>query len=73
MYYPPRTNGKAERFIQTALCEWAYVRHYLNSETGACLWDIVAEAGRAKSRKAHRTCFIPHLISDSDAVPMSCQ
>jgi transposase InsO family protein len=30
--YTPRTNGKAERFIQTALREWAYVRHYLNSE-----------------------------------------
>src|SRR5260370_31072321 len=30
--YTPRTNGKAERFIQTALRQWAYVRHYLNSE-----------------------------------------
>ena len=30
--YTPRTNGKAERFIQTALREWAYARHYLNSE-----------------------------------------
>ena len=30
--YTPRTNGKAERFIQTALREWAYVRHYVNSE-----------------------------------------
>ena len=30
--YTPRTNGKAERFIQTALREWAYVRHYLTSE-----------------------------------------
>ena len=30
--YTPRTNGKAERFIQTALREWAYVRHYLHSE-----------------------------------------
>jgi transposase InsO family protein len=30
--YTPRTNGKAERFIQTALREWAYVRHYLNSD-----------------------------------------
>ena len=30
--YTPRTNGKAERFIQTALREWAYVRHYANSE-----------------------------------------
>ena len=24
--YTPKTNGKAERFIQTALCEWAYAR-----------------------------------------------
>src|SRR5207244_2017114 len=30
--YTPRTNGKAERFIKTALGEWAYVRLYRNSE-----------------------------------------
>ena len=30
--YTPRTNGKAERFIQTAIREWAYVRLYPNSE-----------------------------------------
>ena len=29
--YTPRTNGKAERFIQTALREWAYVRPYYTS------------------------------------------
>jgi len=29
--YTPRTNGKAERFIQTALREWAYARVYRNS------------------------------------------
>jgi transposase InsO family protein len=29
--YTPRTNGKAERFIQTALREWAYSRTYQNS------------------------------------------
>lgn len=29
--YTPRTNGKAERFIQTALREWAYARRYANS------------------------------------------
>jgi transposase InsO family protein len=33
--YTPRTNGKAERFIQTALREWAYARAYLNSEQRA--------------------------------------
>ena len=26
--YRPRTNGKAERFIQTSLREWAYRRAY---------------------------------------------
>lgn len=30
--YTPRTNGKAERFIQTTLREWAYARSYQNSE-----------------------------------------
>jgi len=30
--YPPRTNGKAERFIQTALREWAYAKHWTDSE-----------------------------------------
>jgi transposase InsO family protein len=31
-FYTPRTNGKAERFIQTAIREWAYVRRYENSD-----------------------------------------
>jgi transposase InsO family protein len=30
--YTPRTNGKAERFIQTALREWAYAKHWDNSK-----------------------------------------
>ena len=30
--YTPRTNGKAERFIQTALHEWAYAKHWKNSD-----------------------------------------
>ena len=29
--YTPRTNGKAKRFIQTAIREWAYARRYENS------------------------------------------
>ena len=29
--YTPRTNGKAERFIQSALREWAYARAYPTS------------------------------------------
>ena len=30
--YTPRTNGKAERFIQTTLREWAYARPYHSSQ-----------------------------------------
>jgi transposase InsO family protein len=33
--YTPRTNGKAERFIQTALREWAYAQAYPTSERRA--------------------------------------
>jgi transposase InsO family protein len=39
--YCPRTNGKAERFIQTALREWLYGRPYTNSTkraTGMPAW-----------------------------------
>jgi hypothetical protein len=32
---PKRTNGKAERFIQTALREWAYAQAYPNSNRRA--------------------------------------
>src|SRR5829696_812323 len=33
--YTPKTNGKAERFIQTALREWAYARPYNTSQDRA--------------------------------------
>jgi transposase InsO family protein len=33
--YTPRTNGKAERFIKSALLEWAYARLYRHSEERA--------------------------------------
>jgi len=33
--YTPRTNGKAERFIQTSLREWAYAAPYENSHERA--------------------------------------
>lgn len=33
--YRPRTNGKAERFIQTLLTEWAYARSYPSSSARA--------------------------------------
>ena len=33
--YTPRTNGKAERFIQTSLREWAYAKPYASSQERA--------------------------------------
>ncbi|MDW9697849.1 IS481 family transposase [Sinorhizobium meliloti] len=33
--YTPKTNGKAERFIQTALREWAYAKAYTTSDRRA--------------------------------------
>jgi transposase InsO family protein len=33
--YTPKTNGKAERFIQTALREWAYAVAYPTSDSRA--------------------------------------
>jgi transposase InsO family protein len=36
--YRPQTNGKAERFIKTALHEWAYVTPYANSYQRRKAW-----------------------------------
>ena len=44
----PRTNGKAERFIQTAMPEWAYARTYETSEQRAA--DFPARIPGAPSR-----------------------
>lgn len=38
--YRPQTNGKAERFIQTALREWAYARAYDTSDQRATVLPI---------------------------------
>lgn len=49
--YTPRTNGKAERFIQTALREWAYARPYYTSADRAALLPVWLE---------HYNCARPH-------------
>jgi len=36
--YRPQTNGKAERFIQTTLREWAYARTYANDRERQRAW-----------------------------------
>ncbi len=59
--YTPRTNGKAERFIQTTLREWAYARPYTSS----------AERARAlKKWLRHYNLKRPHGSLD-DRPPIS--
>ncbi len=48
--YTPRTNGKAERFIQTALREWTYGRTYQNS---------TERTGEPEAWLHHYNCIAP--------------
>lgn len=59
--YTPRTNGKAERFIQTALREWAYLRPYYTS---------AERAADLPGWLAHYNCARPHGSLDAQP-PMS--
>jgi transposase InsO family protein len=63
--YTPRTNGKAERFIQTALREWAYAKHWTDSdERDACLlpWNY-----HYNHERRHGSLGYKPPISRSDA------
>jgi transposase InsO family protein len=54
--YTPRTNGKAERFIQTSLREWAYARPYRSSAQRAnaiAPWIDAYNATRVHSALGH--------------------
>ena len=55
--YTPRTNGKAERFIQTLLREWAYAFIYPNSDARAselAPWMYQYNFHRPHSATSHR-------------------
>lgn len=49
--YTPRTNRKAERFIQTALREWAYKKPYSSSDQRA--GDLKSFLARYNTRRPH--------------------
>lgn len=56
--YRPRTNGKAERFIQTMLREWAYARRYHTSDErnlALAPWIDYYNHRRPHSALGHRT------------------
>ena len=51
--YTPRTNGKAERFIQTSLREWAYARAYQSSaERGQAMHPWIASYNHIRPHSA---------------------
>lgn len=51
--YTPKTNGKAERFIQSAMREWAYTRTYQNSDERTAA--LPAWLQRYNWRRPHRS------------------
>ena len=64
--YRPRTNGKAERFIQTMLREWAYAAAYQSSDHRADVlanWLTYYNNQRPHSALGHKT---PASILDTD-------
>jgi len=51
--YTPRTNGKAERFIQASLREWAYARPFTTSaERAAAMQPWLCNHNRTRPRSA---------------------
>jgi len=51
--YTPKTNGKAERFIQTSLREWAYARAYQSSaERGQAMHPWIADYNHSRPHSA---------------------
>lgn len=51
--YTPRTNGKAERFIQTSLREWAYARAYQSSaERGQAMQPWITDYNHTRPHSA---------------------
>jgi transposase InsO family protein len=67
--YTPRTNGKAERFIQTSLREWAYAQPFHNSaERAAAMlpWIALYNATRPHSALGGK----PSISASSASIPL---
>ena len=58
--YRPRTNGKAERFIQTLLNEWAYERIYGSSAERAAALLSTSSATTSDVHTAPSATSRPH-------------
>jgi transposase InsO family protein len=76
--YTPRTNGKAERFIQTGLREWAYARPYASSaERTAALLPWLEHYNHARPHTAlaqqppASRLSLPGFLGSTGTVPPS--
>ena len=63
--YTPRTNGKAERFIQTSLREWAYARTYQSSAQRAT--HLAAFLHHYNWHRPHHSL---HLFPPASSLPL---
>jgi transposase InsO family protein len=68
--YTPKTNGKAERFIQTALREWAYAQAYPTSEHRAA--ELPAWLHRYNWHRPHGSLDANHLSAASPSPRTTC-
>jgi transposase InsO family protein len=66
--YTPRTNGKAERFIQTAIREWAYAKAYENSLQRAA--ELPHWVKHYNYHRPHASLAFAPPISRSGKVPI---
>ena len=68
--YTPRTNGKAERFIQTALREWAYAKAYAHSDQRAA--ELPIWLHRYNWHRPHGSLNRDHLSADFPCPRTTC-
>jgi transposase InsO family protein len=68
--YTPKTNGKAERFIQTSLREWAYAIAYEDSPQRAAQLPVWLH--RYNWHRPHGSLKAKHPSADSACPGTTC-
>ena len=68
--YTPRTNGKAERLIQTLLREWAYAQPYLTSKRRTAALRPDASPVFPTARVSRRSSRPPALARRAPMPPL---
>ena len=66
--YRPQTNGKAERFIQTLLRDWAYAQQYPSSRRPHARWAVGCAGTTAAARTPPWPAVHPIHVSHTSVV-----